>query len=82
MSELPPPDCAAPLPTPSGDAPPRASFGQVVVAVLWSFFGVRKGLDLHRDAASIRPLQLIVIGVGMAALLVIGLLVLVHFIVH
>ena len=82
MPNLPQPDRDNPSPTPAGDVAPRASFGQVVVAVLWSFFGVRKGLDLHRDAASIRPLQLIVIGVVMAALLVIGLLVLVHFIVH
>jgi hypothetical protein len=82
MADPPQPDRDSPSPTPVRDVPPRASFGQVVVAVLWSFFGVRKGLDLHRDAASIRPLQLIVIGVAMAALLVVGVLVLVHFIVH
>jgi hypothetical protein len=66
----------------AGAGAPRATFGQTVSAVLWSFFGVRKGRDLRRDAATLNPVYLILTGIGLAALLVIGLLVLVHFIVH
>lgn len=60
----------------------RATFGETVSAVLWSFFGVRKGKDLRRDAATLNPVYLILTGIGLAALIVVGLLVLVHFIVH
>ncbi len=62
--------------------PTRATFGQTLAAVLWSFFGVRKGGDMRRDAVSLNPLHLIVIGVGCAALLVVGLLLLVRAITH
>jgi hypothetical protein len=61
-------------------APRKATFGETLSAVLWSFFGVRKRRDLVRDAATINPLHIIIAGIGLAALLVIGLLVLVHFI--
>ncbi len=62
--------------------PPAATFAQTLAAVLWGFFGVRKDRDLKRDAASINPLHLILMGVALAALLVLGLLTLVHFILH
>jgi hypothetical protein len=66
----------------AGAGPRRATFGETVSAVLWSFFGVRKGKDLRRDAATLNPVYLILTGLGAAALLVVGLLVLVHFIVR
>jgi hypothetical protein len=59
---------------------PRATFRQVLGAVLWSFFGVRKGDAMARDTASIRLWQVILVGVGLAALLVFGLLALVRVI--
>lgn len=62
--------------------PPEATFGQTLSAVLWSFFGVRKGKDMRRDAASLNPVHVILIGIGMAALVVVGLLLLVRAIVH
>ncbi len=71
------PAVEAPTPPPS-----KASFGQTAAAVLWSFFGVRKAGDMRRDAVSINPVHVILIGVGMAALIVIGLLLLVRSIVH
>jgi hypothetical protein len=85
---LPPTDPFPPPAQPTGaatstDNPPRAAtFGQTLSAVLWSFFGVRKGRDMHQDAVSINPVHLILMGVGMAALIVVGLLVLTHMIVH
>jgi hypothetical protein len=66
----------------NGPSPRAATFGQTLSAVLWSFFGVRKGKDMHQDAVSINPVHLILMGVGMAALVVVGLLVLTHMIVH
>ena len=60
---------------------PRASFLQTIGAVAWSFFGVRKGRDMRRDAVSINPVHVIVIGVVMAAVLVVSLLLLVRFII-
>ena len=68
--------------TPGGKPPPQATFGQTLSAVLWSFFGVRKGKDMRRDAASLNPVHVILIGIGMGALVVVGLLLLVRTIVH
>ena len=69
----------------AGDAhpasPPAASVGQVIGAVLWSFFGVRKGRAMRRDVVAIRPYQVILVGIAIAALLVAMLLVIVHVIV-
>lgn len=61
--------------------PPDASLRQVVGAVLWSFFGVRKGRAMHRDVVAIRPHQVILVGIAIAALLVAALLLVVHVIV-
>jgi hypothetical protein len=70
------PAIEAPTPPPS-----QATFGQTLSAVFWSFFGVRKGGDMRRDAVSVNPVVLILTGIGMAALLVVGLLLLVRAIV-
>ncbi|HEY7786979.1 MAG TPA: DUF2970 domain-containing protein [Casimicrobiaceae bacterium] len=84
------PDPVPPSPPASADprdpigapAPTQASFGRTLNAVLWGFFGVRKQRDLLGDAESVNPVHLIVMGVGMAAVLVVGLLLLVRFITH
>jgi hypothetical protein len=60
--------------------PARSSFGQTLNAVLWGFLGIRKRRDLHTDATSVNPVHLIVMGIALAALFVIGLIVLVRFI--
>ena len=62
--------------------PKTATLPQVAGAVFWSFFGVRKGKSMQRDAVTIKPLQVIVGGVAFAALLVIALLVLVRVILR
>ncbi|HTH59561.1 MAG TPA: DUF2970 domain-containing protein [Paraburkholderia sp.] len=56
-------------------------FFQLVGAVLWSFFGVRKRRDLEADAAQLNPLHLIVAGLIGAVLFVVVLLVIVHMVV-
>ncbi|MBS0325546.1 MAG: DUF2970 domain-containing protein [Proteobacteria bacterium] len=62
-------------------APPTASFRRVVGAVLWSFLGVRKGRAMRDDVVTIRPYQVILVGVAIAAVFVAVLLVIVHTIV-
>lgn len=76
---LPPSDS----PASGGDAPPsprRATLLEVVNAVLWSFFGVRKGDAMRRDAVTIRPHQVIIVGIVIAAILVATLVILVRII--
>ena len=58
----------------------KSSFLQTLAAVLWSFFGVRKGRDHDRDMASLNPVHVIITGVLAGALFVVSLVVLVRFI--
>ncbi|MDQ2916366.1 MAG: DUF2970 domain-containing protein [Pseudomonadota bacterium] len=53
---------------------------QVAGAVLWSFFGVRKGDAMRRDMVTIRPHDVIIVGILIAGGLVVTLLIAVHFI--
>jgi hypothetical protein len=74
---LPEPGAHAPEPAPPRSAPLR----QVVGAVFWSFFGVRKRAAMTADHARIRPWQVILIGILFAALFVATLLGVVRLIV-
>lgn len=58
-----------------------ATFLQTLAAVLWSFFGVRKGKNHSEDMQKLNPVHVIVVGLLAAAGFVIGLLVLVNFVV-
>ena len=66
------------------DAPvPRAaSLRQVMGAVFWSFFGVRKRAAMTRDLGAIRPHQVIIVGIIFAALFVLTLVLVVRLIVR
>lgn len=44
---------------------------QTVSAVLWSFFGVRKGADHDRDMAQLNPVHVVVTGVALGVLFVV-----------
>ena len=71
-------------PDPSVDpTPPRrdATWLEVIPVVLSSFFGIRKGKSMRRDVVSIRPHQVIVVGIVAAAFLVTCLILLVRFII-
>ena len=46
----------------------------------WSFFGVRKGNAMRKDAVTIRPHQVILVGVALAAVFVATLLLVVRLI--
>lgn len=69
-------------PKENGPAPRNASLLEVVPAVFSSFLGIRKGKAMHRDAVSIRPHQVIIVGVVLAAVFVVSLLLLVRTIIR
>jgi len=71
-----------PPPQPEPAPPARASLREVVSAVFWSFLGVRKGKAMRHDAVVIRPHQVIIVGVALAAVLVVTLLLLVRLILR
>ena len=60
----------------------HASFLQVVEAVFWSFFGVRKGRDMSRDVGTIKPQHVIIVGVALAAIFVFTLIFIVQLIIR
>ena len=43
-------------------------------AVLWSFFGVRRGVDHDTDMANLKPLHVVIVGIVCCALFVFVLL--------
>lgn len=66
-------------PPPDSEPPTRpATLGQVIGAVFWGFFGVRKGAAMHRDTTSLKPHQVIIVGILFAAIFVGTLLVIVR----
>jgi hypothetical protein len=69
-------------PDPDPPPPRQARLGEVVSAVLWSFFGVRKRASLEKDAVSIRPHQVVVVGVAIAAVFVVVLLLVVRIVIR
>ncbi|HVO87129.1 MAG TPA: DUF2970 domain-containing protein [Casimicrobiaceae bacterium] len=73
-------DSNRPAEPPAENPPPRASLLQIFGAVFWSFFGVRKRAAMQRDLGTIRPHQVIIVGVLFAAMFVLTLLTIVHFV--
>jgi hypothetical protein len=59
----------------------KGSFWRTLLAVAWSFFGVRKSKDLERDVSELNPLHLVIAGVIVAALFVVALIVLVNWVI-
>ncbi len=59
----------------------KASVGQTIAAVAWSFFGVRRGRDHERDMAKLNPVHVIIAGVLGAAVFVGMLVLLVRWVV-
>ena len=73
----PTPDSRPPAPAPE---PRPATFAQVASAVFWSFFGVRKGRHMQQDAVTIKPVQVVVIGLLAGLVFVLALVALVTII--
>jgi hypothetical protein len=72
----------APNDPPEPPAPRKARLTEIISAVLWGYFGVRKGARLERDAVSIRPHQIVIAGVIIAAIFVVALLVIARIVVR
>ena len=51
----------------------KLSFFQTMRAVAWSFFGVRKSVDLEKDVNQLNPVHVVIAGV-LGALLLIAVL--------
>jgi hypothetical protein len=68
------------LPADPPAAPKPASLRQVVSAVSWSFFGVRKRAAMSQDVVTIKPHHVIIVGIVLAAVMVLSLVALVQFI--
>lgn len=64
---------------------PRArrpgSLWRTIVAVAWSFFGVRKGSEYEQDIARLNPFHIIAVGIAACFLFVLALMLLVHWVV-
>jgi hypothetical protein len=59
----------------------KGSLARTLLAVVWSFFGVRKSKDLERDVSELNPLHVVIAGVIVAALFVGALLLLVNWVI-
>jgi amino acid transporter len=59
----------------------KASFGQTMRAVAWSFLGIRRSSGLEEDVKKLNPLHVVVAGVLGAVLFIVLLVTLVHFVV-
>ena len=59
----------------------KASLRRTLLAVVWSFFGVRKAKDLERDVSELDPLHVVIAGVIVAALFVGVLVALVRWVI-
>lgn len=66
-----------------GHTPPRVdgarTFGRTVRAVAWAFLGLRKSSGFEQDV-KLNPLHIVAAGLAGAALFVLGLMALVHWV--
>ncbi len=58
-----------------------SSFLRSLRTVAWSFLGIRKNSESHEDLARVNPVHIIGAGIAVAAIFVIGLILLVNWIV-
>jgi amino acid transporter len=49
--------------------------------VAWSFIGIRKQSEFHMEGNSVKPVQVIVVGLLLALLFVLGLLTVINLVV-
>jgi len=61
--------------------PKKGSLWRTIVAVAWSFLGVRKSSEFQEDIARITPLHILGVGLVAGLLFVIGLMVIVNLVV-
>ena len=81
-SKIMPDPVLPPSPQQQPGASREAGFMQVIGAVFWSFFGVRRKAAGERDMVTIKPFHVIIAGLLGAAIFVFVLIVLVSVITH
>jgi hypothetical protein len=59
----------------------KGSLWRTLVAVSWSFLGIRKSSEFQEDIAHIKPMHILVVGLVSGLLFVIGLMVIVNLVV-
>jgi hypothetical protein len=59
----------------------QSSFFTALKAVAWSFVGIRKQSGYEADLAKVNPLHVVLVGLLAVALIVVGLVVLVNWVV-
>ena len=59
----------------------KSSLWRSVVAVAWSFLGIRKNSEFQEDVANITPLHIVGVGLVAVLLFVIGLILVVNLVV-
>ena len=59
----------------------KRPFWRAIVAVSWSFIGIRKNSEFQEDLAQITPLHVLGVGLVAGLLFVIGLIVVVNLVV-
>jgi amino acid transporter len=58
-----------------------SSFFGTVIAVSWSFLGIRKNSEYQKDLEKLNPLHIIIVAIVMVVVMVVGLIILVNFVV-
>lgn len=61
--------------------PPRAGFWATLRAVLWSFAGIRRRSDYHRDARSLDPRAVVAAGLLAGLVFVLTIVMVVRLVV-
>ena len=58
----------------------KANFGQTFRAVAWSFLGIRRSADHEQDVKKLNPIHVVIAAVLGAAVFVVFLVLVVHFV--
>ena len=58
----------------------KASFGQTMRAVAWSFFGVRKSSDHEKDVSQLNPVHVVIAGLLGGLVFILALVALVNWV--
>ncbi len=61
--------------------PAPTSLWRALKIVAWSFVGIRDGSESAKDVARVNPLHVVAVGMAGAAVLVVGLVLLVNWVV-
>ena len=63
------------------EPPQKATLWQILLAVVWGFFGVRKHKEWQSDANSLKPAQVIIGGLIGGVIFVIVLVIIVRLVI-